>query len=382
MGGEGQGEVVAPGWGDDLDADGEAVGGGAAADHGAGPAGQAPGGGPADGVAELGGLGGPVGWGRAVVDRGEHRVPAGHPGAQLGPVAVPAAQQAVELLAAHPGAVGTPDLDGEGVAVPWWPGLLDGRPGAGEGLGRPRSTVAVVSGVGPGDPAPGVDRHPQALDPDGGRVARGHRGDPAVAAVGPGQHPKEQGQVLDRAGDRARLGPGVAEGADRPVVVEDPGDRDQPVGRLEGGHPAEVGRHPQAAAGVGAEAARRQGGRHRRGLAAAAASRGPGPVIGVVGPAVERVVGLKAAAPGRAVGLAEQDPPGRPQPGHRGGVGRRDRPGPLRHPDGGDHAPGLEVVLGGEGHAVQRAGLLAPGQGLVGRPCPVHARPGPAGRPR
>jgi hypothetical protein len=63
MPGDGQGQVVLPGGGSQLDADGEAFGGGAAADHGAWPAGQAPGGGPADGVLEVGGFGGAVGWG-------------------------------------------------------------------------------------------------------------------------------------------------------------------------------------------------------------------------------------------------------------------------------------------------------------------------------
>ena len=198
-----------------------------------------------------------------------------------------------------------------------------------------------------------------------------HRGDPAVAAVGSGEHAEEQGQVSDGAGDRAELGAGVAEGADRALVVEHPGDRDQPGGRLEGGNAAEVGRYPQAPARVGAEAAWREGGGHRRGLAAAAATRGPGRVVGVGGAAVDRVVGLQAGPPGRAVGLAEQD---RRRPPACGPPRWRRLPGrwrPLRHPDRGDHAPGLQVVLGGEGHPVQRAGVLAPGQGDVGRRGPL-----------
>ena len=210
------------------------------------------------------------------------------------------------------------------------------------------------------------DRDPQAVEPDRGRVAERDRGDPAVEGVGGGEHAEEQGQVGDGAGDRAELGARVAEGADRALVVEHAGDRDQPGGRLEGGDAAEVGGNAQAPARVGAQAAWREGGSHRRGLAAAAAARGPGRVVGVGGAAVDRVVGLQAGPPGRAVGLAEQDRPGRPHPGHRGGVGSRDGGGPLRHPDRGDHAPGLQVVLGGEGHPVQRAGVVAPGQGDVG----------------
>jgi hypothetical protein len=77
--------------------------------------------------------------------------------------------------------------------------------------------------------------------------------------------------------------------------------------RLEPGDAGVVTRLPDAAALVGADAEGRATGGDERGRTAAAAAGRPGQVVGIVGAAVEIVVGFAAAAQLRDVRQSEHD---------------------------------------------------------------------------
>ena len=119
--------------------------------------------------------------------------------------------------------------------------------------------------------------------------------------------------------------------------------------------------------GVRAECQRHEPGRHRRRRPSARAPGHPGVVVGVAGRTEPRA--LRRAAHGELVhvGLAHDHRPRLAQPGHdRGVVGRPpagEDPGPAR----GLQPPCAQVVLEGDGHAGQRTGVAARGNGRVDR---------------
>ena len=82
-----------------------------------------------------------------------------------------------------------------------------------------------------------------------------------------------------------------------------------------------MSRNPNTATGVGAEAERRATGRYNRGLAAAAAARRAGQVIGIVGTSIDQIVGLDRTSQFRHVGLSEDDPARGTKPGDGRGIG-------------------------------------------------------------
>src|SRR5258708_27726153 len=95
------------------------------------------------------------------------------------------------------------------------------------------------------------------------------------------------------------------------------GARHAAGGRLDRGEAAEMRGDANAATGVGAETHRRAAGRDDGGFAAAAAARGAGEVVRIVGASVDEVVALDGARKLRHVGLAEEDGAGRAQSRNR-----------------------------------------------------------------
>ena len=238
----------------------------------------------------------------------------------------PSGEHGVEVVRAHLAAVGPPDRERQLVAAGRRRGLLDVRARLAQG-GRRVSDGRDGVRRRRGEAVVGVDRDVQPARSTCAGSPSATGATPPSRAVGPGEH---AAAAARRPRPSARAAPTCVRGslqrAERPLVVDHAGDRDAARGRLERGQAAEVRGQPRARARVGAEPAGRAARGDDRGLAAAAAAGRAVEVVGVVRAAVDRVVGLDAAAPRRAVRLAEQDRAGGPQPRDRGRVaspGRR-----------------------------------------------------------
>ena len=147
--------------------------------------------------------------------------------------------------------------------------------------------------------------HAQPLDVAGERgPVVGHR-QHAAAGVGgivAGHRAQHERAVGGRAGHRPHV-------VHRPRQRQHPGPAHPAVGGLEAGDAAQRGRDADGAAGVGAERARRQPGRHRDARPRRGASRHAvhAPVPRVAGVSVVRVQPLGAVGELHHVQLAEQD---------------------------------------------------------------------------
>ncbi len=141
--------------------------------------------------------------------------------------------------------------------------------------------------------------------------------------------------------------------------------RHEIVARLVAVDAAEVRRHADRAADVGAELQRDHAGRQGRGGPAGGPARRAGQVVGIAGAAVDRIVALVIGQPGRDIGLAEDHRAGRLQPADADGVGRGHELLEGLEAPGGRQAPDVVGLLDRHRQAEQRAALPA-GQGGVG----------------
>jgi len=183
---------------------------------------------------------------------------------------------------------------------------------------------------------------PHHAEPEAGERPRRRREGPA-------------GHALEQPG-------GIGAGArQRPAMVERPGQSldaveiDQAIGRLQPGDPAIGGRNADRAAGVGADRGEAHAGGHRRRRAAARATRNVSAPPRVVGRAVVRVVGGRAARELVRVRLPDHDGAGRTQPPHRLGVVARYVVAMERRAVGRAHARGVGQILDRDRDTVQRA---------------------------
>ena len=125
------------------------------------------------------------------------------------------------------------------------------------------------------------------------------------------------------------------------------------LGRLEPDDVVEAGRHAAGAGGVGAQGEGHQAARHAAGRAGAGAAADVVGLEAVGHRAVGRAGADQAGGELVEVGLADEDGAGGAQTGHHRGVGFG-RVGEFGAGGGGLPAGGVDVVLNGEGHAVQR----------------------------
>jgi len=135
-------------------------------------------------------------------------------------------------------------------------------------------------------------------------------------------------------------------------------------------------RDPNAAAGVGAKAERRPARSDDCGLAAAAAARRACKIIGMVGASVDQIVAFNRSGQFRHVGLAKENGASGAQPRHRGGIGLGNEIGAALGAAGADHAGGLQRILDGHRHAMQRALDVTTRQRGVGFVCLFSRRVG------
>ena len=212
------------------------------------------------------------------------------PGQHLGAVGVPAAQQPIQPERVELAAVGAPDLDRDVVPAARRRRLHDGRAHVAERRHRVVEVCAVAASARSWSSSPNAATRSPARPTR--RVVQRHGRDAAVTAVGTRDHPERERDVGHTAREHADLRAGVAEGADRPFVVDHPGHRHAPRGRLDRGQPAEVRRQAHARARVGAEAERGAGRADDRRLAAARAARRARRVVGIARAPVDGVVGL------------------------------------------------------------------------------------------
>ena len=191
--------------------------------------------------------------------------------------------------------------------------------------------------------------------PQGGQVIRHrHVGGSGILGIVAGDGLQHNGAVRHRPGHGAAviLGPGQRHYA----VVANP-----PEGGLDAGNAAQRRRAPDAAAGVRAQGAHTQAGRHRRAGTAAAAA---GHMFRIPGVARRREqAGEVRAAQGELVHrqLAQQDGAGRVQFGHGGGVLCRYPVGRYPGHCGGSDAGGVVQIFQRNGDAVHGPAILAGG---------------------
>ena len=160
--------------------------------------------------------------------------------------------------------------------------------------------------------------------------------------------------------DTARQQPDLARDGALADRHAEPSHVGQPARRRAKARDAAEGRgNTHAAADVGAQSQRRAAGGDDRALAAAAAAGRPFEVPGIVGAAVERIVGLGEDQQLGGIGLAEHDCARIAQAPHVGIVGRSVRP---RAPDNAAsrrRAREVEAFLGRHRHAGQWRQRLA-----------------------
>lgn len=176
-----------------------------------------------------------------------------------------------------------------------------------------------------------------------------------IEAAGHGEH---RGRVGGAEGEnRYRV--------DAPAGGHQAGGGEQAAGGLEADQIVEGRRHAARAGGVGAEGEADLCGGHRHGRAGAGAAGDEGRVDGVAAGAVGAAGAVEAGGELIQVGLAEGDGAGGDQPGHHPGIGGG-QVGEVRTAGSGGQASQIDVVLDGEGDAVQgQAGrvLLVQGAG-------------------
>ena len=159
----------------------------------------------------------------------------------------------------------------------------------------------------------------------------------------PEERGRDEGQVLDRAGERADLVQRRGEGHEAVAAHS-------PVRGLEAVDPAERSRLANGAAGIGAEGEGSEAGRHRRGGAAGGAAGHPRGVPGIAGLLVTAVLGGGAHGELVHVGLADEDRSLGFEAGEGGGG--EGRPIALEDPGSAGRGQALEVenVLHRHGH--------------------------------
>ncbi|MCY1429243.1 hypothetical protein D9M71_451530 [compost metagenome] len=158
------------------------------------------------------------------------------------------------------------------------------------------------------------------------------------------------------AGDGFRVGHGQGEdrdAVDRATGRHQPGIRQPALGRLEPDDIVEARRHPTRASRVGPQRERHQPARHHRGGTGTGTAADVFRLEGVAHRAIGRTGADQAGGELVEVGLADQDGAGRAQAGDHGRIGFG-AVGELRAGGGGGPAGGVDIVLDGERHAVQR----------------------------
>ena len=198
------------------------------------------------------------------------------------------------------------------------------------------------------------------------RQQRAHRLDRARAArgiVGVGTLHRVIGQreIADTARERAEM---IETRHERKRTRA----RQPAVGRLQPKNAAERRRHPDRAVGVGSERQRHQPAADRGAGAARRAAGHPRHVVRVARRSVMHVLARKIIGVFAHVERADQHRAGRFHPLDQGGVARRWRKVPIDLRSGAGGEPlHVEQILDGEGHAGQRARILAGRDGGIDR---------------
>ena len=198
------------------------------------------------------------------------------------------------------------------------------------------------------------------------RPGQRRRHPPGIARIALAHHLQRKTDVADVAGERPLrrhqmrqhrpLGGGAS--------VE---GWDAPLRRLDGGNAIAMRRPAQRAADVVAMRDGADAGGDRRTRAARGAAAGDVRVPGIERQSVQRIVGEAAEREFRRVGEAENDRAGLLQVTHHGRIRRRDEV--LVGGNAVEIGPAfvVDVLLDGDGHAVQQAEFAALGALLVGR---------------
>ena len=131
------------------------------------------------------------------------------------------------------------------------------------------------------------------------------------------------------------------------------GGRDHAEARLQPDDVVEHRRHAAASRGVGAERERHEASGNRDRRAGARSARNEIAAHRIAGNAIRRAHADQSRGELVEIGLADDDGAGRAQPGHRGRILRR-RIGEGRAGRGGRKAPGVDIVLHRDRHAVER----------------------------
>ena len=186
----------------------------------------------------------------------------------------------------------------------------------------------------------------------GSGAAQRCRHRPGVAPGGAGQHLEGGLEV----GDPPRHGAldGRELDADREVERRAGRGWDVPKGGLQHADPAALGRPAQRSEPIVAQPQRTHAGGQGRGLAAAGGAGGSGAVPGVDGCSPQFAVGVPTQGEVGTVGAADGDRPGSPQPLHGGCVQRRICVHQGLDAQRSWRTDQVEVLLDGEGHAVER----------------------------
>ena len=180
-----------------------------------------------------------------------------------------------------------------------------------------------------------------------------------------GQHVEQRGKVVGVAGHR----PGYAEWLGRGIAArkEMPAEINRAIGRLVAPHAAESGRAADRAGDIRSNLRRNEAGRQRRRRAAGRTTADPRRIERIVGPPIDRVVGLNVSQRRRDIGLAQNDRARRLQPPDSGGILMRDMAGVFGNAPAGRQAGDVEAFLDRHRQAEQRRGVACR-QPLVRRP--------------
>ena len=108
--------------------------------------------------------------------------------------------------------------------------------------------------------------------------------------------------------------------------------------------------------------------RHNSGGTSAAAAGGAGQIIGIVGSAIDQIVGLKGESQLRRVRFSQKNRTGCLQPRHHGGIFLGNKASPSTGPTGGNDSRRVQRILEGHGNTMEGPLELSPGQRLVRLP--------------